>query len=150
MFLGAKKKDMRQAEGEGNSMIGPGTIIEGSLYTSSNIRLEGTVLGNVTTKAKIVLGKTAKIIGELKAMQAEISGEVSGGVAVVELLSLRETARVEGDIRAQKLVFDAGAVFNGKCRMGEETQNISLENPKEKKMTLDLPRLESNEGAVAE
>ena len=45
---------------------------------------------------------------------------------VSELLVLKATAVINGDIVTGKLVIEAGAVFNGTCRMGAAVKDIKL------------------------
>ncbi|WP_339044734.1 polymer-forming cytoskeletal protein [Cardinium endosymbiont of Tipula unca] len=86
------------------------------------MRIEGKVTGGIQTKAKVVLSHTAQIQGNILAQNAEIGGEVKGTIAVAELLVLKSTAVVWGDIVASKLVFEEGACFDGKCKMGKENK----------------------------
>lgn len=109
-----------------SNMIGKETTIEGNLNTAGNLRVEGKIVGNVTTKAKVVLGSSAKVDGQIIAQFAEIGGHVQGTLKVAELLVLRPTAIIEGDIITQKLVFEAGAQFNGQCKMGPEAKSATL------------------------
>jgi len=45
----------------------------------------------------------------------------------MEMLVLKSTAQVEGDIATKKLVVEAGAKFNGNCRMGAVIKEIEQE-----------------------
>ncbi len=42
----------------------------------------------------------------------------------MELLVLKSTSQVEGDIATNKFVVEAGAKFNGNCRMGALIKEI--------------------------
>jgi cytoskeletal protein CcmA (bactofilin family) len=57
---------------------------------------------------------------------AEISGEVTGKVEVKELLTLKSTAIIHGDINTGKLIIEAGAKFNGNCKMGVVSKEVTL------------------------
>jgi cytoskeletal protein CcmA (bactofilin family) len=102
-----------------NNIIGKGTTLEGTVTTSGNIRIEGKLIGAITSKAKLVLGNTAWVKGNIIAQNAEIGGEVQGTIEVGGLLVLKHTAIVQGDIITSKMVFEEGAKFNGKCKMGD-------------------------------
>lgn len=95
-----------------------GTAIEGEISSSSDVRLDGSVRGNIVSTAKVVIGQKGKLDGELKCQNADISGTVKGRVDVKDTLFLKGTAFIEGDIIANKLVVEAGARFNGTCSMG--------------------------------
>lgn len=95
-----------------------GTVIEGEIKSSNDIRLDGSVHGNVTSNAKVVIGQKGNLDGELRCQNADVSGTVKGRVTVQDMLFLKSTALIEGDIIATKLVVEAGARFNGTCSMG--------------------------------
>lgn len=94
-----------------------GTKIVGDLLSESNIRIDGEVLGNVTTTAKVVIGETGYIKGDLSCQEADIEGKVEGKLLIEGLLILREQAKVYGDIHTSKLHIEEGAVFLGECKM---------------------------------
>ena len=95
-----------------------GTVIEGEIKSSSDVRLDGAIHGNIISSAKVVIGQKGKLEGELRCQNGDVSGTVKGRVEAKDMLFLKATASIEGDIIAGKLVVEAGAVFNGTCRMG--------------------------------
>jgi cytoskeletal protein CcmA (bactofilin family) len=111
-----------------NSMnvIGKGTTITGDIDTSNDIRIDGKLEGNLYCKAKVILGSSAVLEGNLSAVHAEISGEVVGKVEVNEMLTLKNSCTIHGDINTGKLIIEAGAKFNGSCKMGAVSKEVSL------------------------
>jgi cytoskeletal protein CcmA (bactofilin family) len=108
------------------NVIGKGTTITGDIETSGDIRLDGKLEGNLFCKAKVVLGQHAVLEGNLSAQNAELSGEVIGKVEVTELLTLKNSSTIHGDINTGKLVIEAGSKFNGSCKMGAVSKEVSL------------------------
>jgi cytoskeletal protein CcmA (bactofilin family) len=104
------------------NIINAATTIVGDLNSEGDMRIDGTVKGYITSKARLVLGNTSRIEGDIKAANLELSGEVNGNVYVTELLTIKSTARINGDIVSSKLIIEAGAEFNGKCSM-KDTKN---------------------------
>lgn len=100
------------------NQLGQGTVVAGDVSTDGDVRIDGTVTGNVTSKAKAVVGKTGIVEGNIFCQNAYVDGRVEGNVEVTELLILSKTAIVAGDIKIRKLVVEEGAKFNGKCTMG--------------------------------
>ncbi|MBK5286476.1 MAG: polymer-forming cytoskeletal protein [Bacteroidia bacterium] len=100
------------------NLIGAGTTIEGDIKSSGDIRVDGTVYGSVQSKAKVVLGSTGLVEGDINSQNADISGTIKGKTVCSELLFLKSTARVTGDIVTGKLVVEVGANFTGSCNMG--------------------------------
>jgi cytoskeletal protein CcmA (bactofilin family) len=125
-----------QSTVESNTIIGTGTIIEGNVESSDNLRVEGSLKGTIKTKSKIVLGASAVVEGDVYAKNAEIQGKVKGKIEVTELLILGNGCKVHGDIITNKLEVRDGASFNGDCSMGVKTREIKLEND-----TLKTPSL---------
>jgi cytoskeletal protein CcmA (bactofilin family) len=109
-----------------SNTIGKGTAITGDIETYGNIRIDGRVKGNITTKSKLVLGDSSFVDGNVLAQNAEIEGEVTGRVEVTELLVLKPSAKISGDIITNKMIVEAGAVFNGSCEMGVSAKEIII------------------------
>ena len=117
MFNGKEsKKELEQLVNASNN-IGLGTIVTGNIVTKGNIRIEGEVIGNIETSAKISIGEEAIITGNIIAQNAELAGKVKGNVLVSDLLILKPSSLVTGDIETAKLAVETGATFNGKCKM---------------------------------
>jgi len=125
MFNKEEKKVAEEISNSSN-IIGKGTMVEGSLETYGNIRVEGQVIGNIKTKSKVALGQSSRVEGNILAQNAEVAGEVSGTVEVTELLLLKSTAVISGDIITNKLIVESGATFNGGCKMGVTIKEIKI------------------------
>ncbi len=114
------------------NLIGAGTVIEGEVKSNGDIRIDGTVKGSVSTKAKVVLGATGSVEGDINCQNADISGAVIGKFICSEMLFLKATARINGDITTGKLVVESGASFTGSCSMGPVIKDIKhAERPAE-------------------
>jgi cytoskeletal protein CcmA (bactofilin family) len=100
------------------NLIGAGTVIEGELKSNGDIRVDGSIFGSITSKAKVVLGTTGVVEGDITCQNADISGLVKGKATIADLLFLKSTAKIVGDIVTSKLVVEAGATFTGSCNMG--------------------------------
>ena len=125
-----KKEAEIEAHVAGNSSnaIGKGTIINGSVETHGNLRIEGKIFGDITTKSKLVIGQPAIIEGNVLAQNADVEGEIIGTIKVADTLVLKPTAKIHGDIIVNKLIVEAGAQFNGKSKMGEKIKDIQIGN----------------------
>ena len=106
------------------NLIGAGTTIEGDVKSNGDIRIDGTVIGTVTSKAKVVVGSTGNIEGDINCQNADISGSVKGKTNVSDMLFLKSSARITGDIVSSKLVVESGASFTGSCNMGPVIKDI--------------------------
>lgn len=111
-----------------NSLV-KGTNVDGQIISENDIRIDGTLKGNLTCKAKVILGPTGFIEGEINCTSAILEGRLEGIIHVRELLTVRQSAVVSGDVNTQKLIVDAGAEFNVTCKMGDSITNYSAPNP---------------------
>ena len=126
MFEGKNQKKEKDEYNNTNNIIGEGTIFKGDIESLGNLRIEGRIVGNIHCKVKIATGKTSRIEGDIHALNAEIDGFVSGKLMIDEVLVLKPSAVVNGDIRTNNLIVEAGAIFTGKCKMGESATHIKM------------------------
>jgi len=100
------------------TIVATGTEIRGNIESKGDIRVDGTLIGNLSTSSKVLVGPSGKITGDVVALQADVLGQINGTLKVTELLYLKGTCQVNGNIYAGQLQVDATAAFNGECHMG--------------------------------
>ncbi|MBS3741074.1 MAG: polymer-forming cytoskeletal protein [Candidatus Cloacimonetes bacterium] len=100
-----------------DALIGQDTHIKGEIETSDSIRIDGSVDGNITVQGYIVVGKGAKVKGDIKAEAATILGKVTGNIVAEKELQVSKESVIIGDITTKNLIIESGAVFDGKCNM---------------------------------
>jgi cytoskeletal protein CcmA (bactofilin family) len=105
-----------------NSLV-KGTTVEGTIYSESDIRVDGIIKGNLTCKSKVIIGPTGVIDGEVKCENAMIEGKMLGKLRVTDLLSVKESAEIVGDVVTGKLLVQPGAIFNVTCNMKDVADN---------------------------
>jgi len=115
------------------NLIGTGTVIEGNIISNGDIRIDGTLKGNLTTRGKVIVGDTGKVSGEVNCKNFEVEGSVDGKVTVTDLLSLRIKSKILGDIITSKLAIEPGALFTGRCDMSGSNQNLNADKSAESK-----------------
>jgi len=113
----------------GINRIVEGTSIEGEIRCESNIRIDGSFVGNLSTKGRLVIGPAGRIEGTVNCQNAEIEGLVKGKLYVQQMLSLKGTAKVEGDIFTDKLAIEPGSSFTGACNMGAKVKEMKKDVP---------------------
>lgn len=114
------------------NLISSGTDITGDIKSSGDIRIDGSLTGNLNTKGKVVIGPTGRVNGEIVCKNCEISGIVEGRVVVNQLLNLKASSKIQGDIVTSKLSIEPGALFSGTCKMNENSINGGTSAAKEK------------------
>lgn len=125
------KKMAKTMNGEMQSvnMLGAGTTIKGDVQTNGDFRVDGTLVGSIHSKGKIVIGETGNIDGEVVCRNADVSGKVKAQITVSELLTLKSTARLTGEITTSKLSIEPGAKFSGTCNMSETVSSTMKDKP---------------------
>lgn len=106
--------------------IALGTTIEGNFKAESNIRLEGTIYGNVSCSGRIVMSKNAYIKGDIVCQNIVAEGKVEGDIIAKDKIHLLPTAIIDGNIKYTKLQIEEGAVFNGQAICSKSTVAPSL------------------------
>jgi cytoskeletal protein CcmA (bactofilin family) len=99
------------------NLISIGTEITGDIKSNGDIRIDGALIGNLSTKGKVVIGPTGKVHGEVICKNSEVSGSIEGKIIVNQLLNLKSSSRITGDIATSKLAIEPGANFTGNCNM---------------------------------
>ncbi len=120
------------------NLMGAGTEIVGNITSNSDIRIDGSLSGNLKTKGKVVIGETGSVLGEIHCKNADVDGRIEGKIVVAELLSLKAPSDIKGDIVAKKLAIEPGAKFTGNCKMSVDTPQINAA-PKEPEKEVTEP-----------
>ena len=103
------------------SLIGAGTSLKGDITSNGDLRIDGTLVGNIICSSKVIIGANGVVEGDISGQQADIMGKVSGTIKVKELLQLKSNCSVNGNLYASKLQIEPAANFNGQCHMIQET-----------------------------
>ncbi|HTQ28450.1 MAG TPA: polymer-forming cytoskeletal protein [Puia sp.] len=105
--------------GSSTSLIGAGTSLKGDITSNGDLRIDGTLVGNIHCTAKVVIGANGVVEGDISGQQADIMGKVTGTIKVKDLLQLKSSCAVNGNLYAAKLQIEPSASFNGQCHMTE-------------------------------
>ena len=68
------------------TIIGAGTSINGDINSEGDIRIDGTLNGNLIAKAKVFIGPEGIVEGNITGFHADILGKVKGNIKIMELL----------------------------------------------------------------
>lgn len=102
-----------------------GTVINGNITSQSDIRIDGTVTGDIKCQAKLVIGPEGYIEGEITCQNAVIEGTIHGNIRAEEKLKLGRTASLNGKITTGSLDIEPGAAFNGACEIISQDTNYA-------------------------
>jgi cytoskeletal protein CcmA (bactofilin family) len=111
------------------NLLGAGTVVKGEIKLNGDFRIDGTFIGSIQCKGKVVVGPTGIIEGEINCQNADFSGEIRATVKVAELITLKESAKFNGDITTNKLAIEPGACFSGNCTMESSGIKVNQVSP---------------------
>lgn len=109
-----------QQSGSMFNALTAGSKIIGTIIADSDIRVDGTVEGDVQSNGKVVIGEQGKIKGTISCQNAEIFGLIEGKINVEQTLSLRASGDIEGEVKTTTLIVEPNATFNGSCSMSKK------------------------------
>ena len=106
--------------GAGETFVSGDTVIEGTIYAKSELRIDGTFKGEVKSNNRVVVGTAGKLEATVEAKSLVVSGRVVGNLKVHERLELLSTGEIFGDLQTQPgaLIIEKGARLEGRCTMG--------------------------------
>ena len=115
------------------SKIDKNTVLKGVINAKTDIRIDGTLEGEVETVGRVIIGKDAVVNGKVLCANADIEGVFKGNLTVSGSLSLKAGSNVKGEVYIQKLIVESGATFNANCSMHSEEDGVKkLTNTREK------------------
>ncbi|MBC7865902.1 MAG: polymer-forming cytoskeletal protein [Gloeobacteraceae cyanobacterium ES-bin-316] len=129
MFTKKSKSDNDETISASASIIGAGNIITGDIESNGDIRVDGTIKGNIYGKAKVLVGPSGLVEGSMYCNEADISGTICGNITSTGLLVLKGNASVAGDIQTAKLFIEPTVSFNGQCHMGANILELKHDMP---------------------
>src|SRR5262245_21644281 len=134
MFSSTKKSQAGPPpalNGKPETVIGPGTSFVGTLKSDGNIRIDGSVEGDIEILGNLIVGESGRVIATIKAQNVHISGAVKGEVTAVEQLEISPTGKVWGDITTAALHIEPGGLFRGQSAMSTNIDEpLLLEAPR--------------------
>ncbi len=113
------------------TIVGANTSFVGTIKTDGNVRIDGTVEGDIEILGNLIVGETGRVIATIKAQNVHVSGAVKGEITAVEQLEISPTGKVWGDIVTAALHIEPGGLFRGQSSMSP-----SLDEP----LLLEAPR----------
>ncbi|CAN1528576.1 CcmA Integral membrane protein CcmA involved in cell shape determination [Burkholderiaceae bacterium] len=93
------------------------TEVHGRLVSSTSLRIDGKVIGNVEASQEnnisIAIGKSGSVQGDIYAYRIFVAGKVTGNIYCSERVELHDGAEVTGDVTYGQIGVEPGAKLNG-------------------------------------
>ena len=121
MGMFKKEEDLSRLD----TLIGNGTILEGTLTSRESICIEGTVRGKVLCEGSVIVGPKGRVDADIYAETVLVGGEVNGNIVSKSKLEITTNGKLRGDIKTGSLIIAEGVLFEGKCQMMTEDHSIN-------------------------
>ena len=95
------------------AFLGAGTIYNGHLTFTGSVHIDGQFTGEIKSEGTLILGKDAKVEGNIQVSQLRLSGHLNGDVVVTDKTILHKTASLTGNLATKSLTMEEGALLQG-------------------------------------
>ena len=106
-------------------VLGPRDRLIGELHIDGDVRLGGTVEGQIVATGDVEIDDEAKVNASLAGRDVNIRGHVSGSVTARKRLVVAKSGSLTGDVRVARLVIQDGATFSGNVSMGPAPERVA-------------------------
>ena len=109
-----------------HSVLSHAVSITGQINTKDDLRIDGSVEGNITCEGKVIIGPKGRVKGNIESQSIELMGQITGDIIVYDIVRLKSTSYFKGEITAVNIEIEAGANFYGNCKMSDKQKNEFL------------------------
>ncbi len=106
--------------------LGRETNFSGTMKFQSSLKINGNFQGKIISPGFLYVEESAVINADINVGSVVIGGYVKGNVEAREKLELLPTGQLYGNVRTAKLKIADGVVFEGKCEMIRDEQDIDI------------------------
>lgn len=116
------------APGSVPTYIGKGMRIEGKIWGTRPIWIEGEVRGSVDCDSEVIIGESGKVDATIRASIIKVNGFVEGELFASKQIEIMSKGRVRGNITniPGSLVIHDGGIVEGQCstETAEKMKNL--------------------------
>jgi len=99
-------------------MLGPRDRLIGELYIEGNLRVSGTLEGQIEATGDVDVTEAATVKATVTGREVNVSGQVNGAVTASKKLVIGRGGSIVGDVRVPRLIMQDGASLSGGgCRI---------------------------------
>ena len=102
------------------ALLGAGTEYRGQLNFKGTVRIDGHFAGEISSEGKLILGKDARVEGNVQVNELVIHGAINGEISASVRTVLHQTAKVYATLYTPLLIMEEGALLQGALHMTPE------------------------------
>jgi cytoskeletal protein CcmA (bactofilin family) len=104
----------RSTQSDEAHILGRTVKVRGRVAGEGDLRIEGTVEGDVRVSGELTIGNSGVVTGQANARAVVIEGNLDGDVLASGEVSIRAGARVSGNMNGASVALEEGASFEGR------------------------------------
>lgn len=104
------KTDANTQKSNGTTIIPKGVIVTGGINTDSDVNIYGEVNGVILNSNLVLIGKSAKVTGVIKAKHIIVVGTVDAKI-VCEDFEVYSGAKVIGEVKYKNISVEKDSIF---------------------------------------
>ena len=109
-----------------HTTLGKETIFQGTMRFSTSLKIDGTFEGEIASSGYLFIDDGALVKADIKVGSVVIGGVVHGNIVATEKLEMLSTGKVFGNVTTSKLKIADGVIFEGKCEMIKNPDEIDI------------------------
>jgi cytoskeletal protein CcmA (bactofilin family) len=98
----------------GTAVLGKGARLRGRIGGDGDLRVEGSISGDVAVKGQLVVAEGGDIVADVQAGSVIVEGAIEGDIIATAAVAIRSTARVSGALKGSSVSIEEGASVSGR------------------------------------
>lgn len=100
-------------------LLGEGVVINGTYRSDKNVRVVGSIEGDLYVQGRVTIEETGVVNGNVFADKIDISGVVRGDLQSKSKIMIRRSAVISGGLRTKALEIEQHAIVEGGICMSD-------------------------------
>lgn len=124
-----------------DTLVGQGTIAEGTIHSEANIRIEGEFRGDILSTGEVIIGEYGIARSSITAQCITIAGQVHGDISSNGRVIITSSGQLNGNATVSSIIIQEGGQLNGQCSMqlNIKTQGAEVEQLSHASVKQEVP-----------
>lgn len=114
------------------SSVGENSTFTGTIATSDNVVVRGTIIGDCKIEGIIVVEPSGKWLGDISANTLIINGHIEGNISALNKIEIQKDAKIIGNLNSPKIAIESGAIHEGQIHMKDNTHITTFDEKRQK------------------
>jgi cytoskeletal protein CcmA (bactofilin family) len=106
--------------------LGKETVFSGTMRFTSSLKIDGNFEGEIESSGCLHVEEGAHVQANIRVGSVIIGGVVHGNIIATEKLEMLSTGKVYGNVTTSRLKIADGVVFEGKCEMIKDPEDVDI------------------------